>query len=159
MKIFKTKILTDRQKEDINALWNSEYPVKLKDRFPILLDGAAWHNHYIIEDLNASVIAWATDFEKENQVRFSIIVSSSHKGKGLGSALIDRLKAEHIEFYGWVIDHDDDVKLNGELYKSPMAFYLKHDFEVLNEQRIDSEMIKAVLIRWQENTLEKQIRP
>jgi hypothetical protein len=40
-----------------------------------------------------------------------------------------------------------------------MAFYLKHDFEVLNEQRIDSEMIKAVLIRWQENTLEKQIRP
>jgi hypothetical protein len=86
MKIFKTKILTDRQKEEINALWNSEYPAKLK--------------------------------------------------------------AENHEFYGWVIDHDMDVKLNGEHYKSPMPFYLKHDFEILSEQRIDSEMIRAVLIRY-----------
>lgn len=90
MKIFKTKILTDRQKEEINALWNSEYPAKLKDRFPILLEGAAWHNHYIIEESDASVIAWAVDFQKEKQVRFSIIVSSIYKGIGLGSALIDK---------------------------------------------------------------------
>lgn len=148
MKIFKTKILTDRQKEEINALWNNEYPAKLKDRFPILLEGTAWHNHYIIEDSDASVIAWAVDFQKEKQVRFSIIVSSIYKGIGLGSALIDKLKAENHEFYGWVIDHDMDVKLNGEHYKSPMPFYLKHDFEILSEQRIDSEMIRAVLIRY-----------
>ncbi len=148
MKINKTKILTDKQKEQINALWNDEYPAKLKDRFPILLDGADWFNHYIIEDLNNNAIAWAVDFEKEKQVRFSIIVSSIHKGKGLGGMLIEKLKAENQEFCGWVIDHNDDLKLNGEYYRSPMPFYLKHGFEILNDKRIDNEMIRAVLIKW-----------
>lgn len=148
MRINKTKILTNKQKEQINALWNDEYPAKLKDRFSILLDGADWYNHYIIEDLNTNVIAWAVDFEKEKQVRFSIIVSSIHKGKGLGGMLIEKLKAENQEFYGWVIDHNDDLKLNGEQYKTPMPFYLKHSFEILNDKRIDTEMISAVLIKW-----------
>lgn len=148
MNINKTKILTDKQKEQINALWNDEYPAKLKDRFPILLDGVDWYNHYIIEDLNNNAIAWAVDFEKEKQVRFSIIVSSAHKGKGIGGMLIEKLKAENQEFYGWVIDHNDDLKLNGEHYKTPMPFYLNHGFEIMSDKRIDNEMIRAVLIKW-----------
>jgi hypothetical protein len=148
MEIRKTTLLSDKQKEQIHSLWNDEYPAKLKDRFSILLEGVAWFNHYIIEDVNNNLIAWAVDFEKEKQVRFSIIVSSKHKGKGLGSMLISRLKKENQEFYGWVIDHDEDLKLDGGIYKSPMSFYLKHDFHILNEKRIDSEMIRAVLIKW-----------
>lgn len=148
MKIIKTKILTLKQNEQINALWNDEYPAKLKDRFPILLEGADSYNHYFVEDINNKIIAWAVDFEKEKQVRFSIIVCSNYKGKGLGSMLIEKLKAENQEFYGWVIDHNDDFKLNGELYITPMPFYLKHGFEILNEKRIDNEMIRAVLIKW-----------
>ena len=89
-------------------------------------------------------------FEKEKQIRFSIIVASKHKGKGLGGLLIEKLKAENKEFYGWVIDHNDDLKINGENYQSPMPFYLKHGFEILNDIRIDNEMIKAVLIKWSE---------
>lgn len=148
MKLTQTKILTNKQSEQIHALWNEEYPAKLKDRFPILLDGADWYNHYVIEDMNHDTIAWAVDFEKEKQVRFSIIVSALHKGQGLGGMLIDKLKTENKEFYGWVIDHNDDLKLNGEQYLSPMPFYLKHGFKILNDQRIDNEMIKAVLIQW-----------
>lgn len=148
MKLITSKILTIQQREQINLLWNNEYPLKLKDRFPILLDGADWHNHYLIEDIDHNVMAWAVDFEKAKQIRFSIIVSSIYKGKGLGGMLIDKLKAENQEFYGWVIDHNDDLKLNGEQYKTPMPFYLKHGFEILNDQRIDNEMIKAVLIKW-----------
>jgi hypothetical protein len=90
MKIIKTKKLNELQISQINDLWNDEYPLKLKDRFPILLDGADWHNHYIIEDKQQNVIAWAVDFEKEKQIRFSIIVASKHKGKGLGGLLIDK---------------------------------------------------------------------
>ena len=150
MKIIKTKKLNELQISQINDLWNDEYPLKLKDRFPILLDGADWHNHYIIEDKQQNVIAWAVDFEKEKQIRFSIIVASKHKGKGLGGLLIDKLKVENKEFYGWVIDHNDDLKINGENYQSPMPFYLKHGFEILNDIRIDNEMIKAVLIKWSE---------
>ena len=102
MEIRKTTILTDKQKEQIHSLWNDEYPAKLKDRFSILLENVDWFNHYIIEDLNNNLIAWAVDFEKDRQVRFSIIVSSKHKGKGIGSMLISKLKKENHEFYGWV---------------------------------------------------------
>ena len=148
MKIISTKILSEKQSGQINQLWNDEYPLKLKDRFPILLDGADWHNHYIILDDEQNVIAWAVDFEKEKQIRFSIIVASKHKGKGLGGLLIDKLKEENKEFYGWVIDHNNDLKSNGEHYHTPMPFYIKHGFEILNEFRIDNEMIKAVLVKW-----------
>jgi GNAT superfamily N-acetyltransferase len=150
MKIIKTKKLNELQISQINDLWNDEYPLKLKDRFPILLDGADWHNHYIFLDEEQNVIAWAVDFEKEKQIRFSIIVASNHKGKGLGGLLIDQLKEENKEFYGWVIDHNDDLISNGEKYLTPMPFYLKHGFEILNDIRIDNEMIKAVLIKWSE---------
>jgi GNAT superfamily N-acetyltransferase len=148
MIIVPTKELTSQQAEQINKLWNDEYPVKLKDRFPILLDGTDDHQHYLIEDLGKNVIAWAVYFEKDKQIRFSIIVSSLHKGKGLGGMLIEKLKETNREFYGWVIDHNDDLKANGEYYQSPLAFYLKHVFTILNDYRLDTEMIKAVLIKW-----------
>ncbi len=151
MRLLNTIELTNLQSAQINQLWNDEYPIQLKDRFPILLDGVDWHNHYLIEDADKNVIAWAVDFEKEKQVRFSIIVSSGHKGNGLGGLLINQLKTENKEFYGWVIDHNDDLKSNGEYYQSPISFYLKHGFEILSDQRIDSEMIKAVLIKWDLN--------
>ncbi len=132
----------------INVLWNDEYPEKLKDRFLILLEGVENFNHYLIEDNEGNILAWAVDFEKENEIRFSIIVGENQKGKGLGSLLIEKLKSELKEFYGWVIDHNDDLKSNGEYYKSPMPFYLKHGFTILYDTRIESEMIRAVKIKW-----------
>lgn len=150
-KIIKTKTLTDLQFEQINQLWNNEYPIKLKDRFPLLLVDVDRYNHYIIEDIDKNIIAWAVDFEKEKQIRFSIIVSAKHRGKGLAKLLIDKLKEEHHEFYGWVIDHNNDLKSNGEPYQSPLGFYQKLGFKVLNDIRIDSEMIKAVMIKWTSN--------
>ena len=72
MKIIKTKELTKIQFQQINELWNQEYPLKLKNRFELLLDGVENFNHYIIEQ-NCQVIAWAVDFEIENEIRFSII--------------------------------------------------------------------------------------
>jgi predicted GNAT family N-acyltransferase len=151
MHIIKTNNLTTLQAAQINQLWNNEYPLKLKDRFPILLDGADWFNHYIVLNEEQNIIAWAVIFEKEKQIRFSIIVASKHNGKGLGGLLIVKLKEENKEFYGWVIDHNNDLKSNGEYYQTPMPFYLKHGFEILNDIRIDNEMIKAVLIKWSKN--------
>jgi GNAT superfamily N-acetyltransferase len=147
MEIFKTTTLTSDQFQQINSLWNEEYPTKLKDRFGLLLDGVEFYQHYIIEQHN-EVIAWAVAFEKDEERRFSIIVKNEYQGKGLGKLLIDRLKDDLLEFYGWVINHHNDLKQNGEFYSSPIEFYLKNGFEVLNEQRIDSEMLKAVKIRW-----------
>jgi hypothetical protein len=147
MEITKTKNLTDLQFKQINQLWNEEYPVKLKSRVGILLDGVENYNHYFIEDDNKNILAWAVDFEKDNEVRFSIIVGSNQQGKRLGSLLLKRLKADLGEFYGWVIDHNEDIKENGENYRSPLQFYIKHGFEILHDTRIDNDMLKAVKIK------------
>lgn len=148
MRITKTKIISQLQTEQINALWDIEFPEKLNGRYPLLLEEATSFDHYIIEDDAQKIIAWAVIFEKDQQIRFSLIVAANQQQKGLGGLLIERLKSDNQEFYGWVIDHNDDLKTNGEHYLSPLPFYLKHGFEILNDQRIDSPMIKAVLIKW-----------
>jgi GNAT superfamily N-acetyltransferase len=148
MEILETKLLTASQFSQIDALWNREYPLKLKDRFSLLLNDAEDHRHYVIEDLQKKVLAWAVDFKIAGEIRFSIIVDADQKEKGLGSLLINRLKARHSEFYGWVIDHNNDLKINGEYYLSPMPFYLKHGFTVLTGIRLETEMIRAVKIKW-----------
>ncbi|MEO6305398.1 MAG: GNAT family N-acetyltransferase [Bacteroidia bacterium] len=147
MEIVKTKYLTDNQFRQINQLWNEEYPVNLKDRFGVLLDGVENYNHYFIEDEYHNIVAWAVDFEKENEVRFSIIVGSNNQGKGIGRLLVNRLKKDLGEFYGWVIDHNNDKKENGQDYQSPLLFYIKHGFEVLHNCRIDTELLKAVKVK------------
>ena len=146
MEILKTKSINSDQFQQINQMWNEEYPIQLKDRFGLLLDGIEHYNHYLIEQKN-EVIAWAVEFEKEQEKRFSIIVKNEHKGKGLGKLLIHRLKSDLNEFYGWVIDHNNDLKQNGAFYISPLDFYLKNGFEVLKDERIDNEFLKAVKIK------------
>lgn len=147
MEIIKTKSLTAKQFQQINSLWNEEYPLKLKDRFELLLDGVNDYNHYLVEDKDRNILAWAVDFEKDNEIRFSIIVDKNHQGKGLGVQLIKKLKTDLKEFYGWVIDHNDDKKSNGENYESPLSFYINQGFEVLHNKRFDTDLIKAVKIK------------
>lgn len=151
MNIVKTKTLTAHQASCINRMWNEEYPLKLKDRFPLLLEGVVNYNHYVMEDEKGNVVAWAVEFERDGELRFSIIVTTTQIGKGIGALLLERLKAENNEFYGWVIDHNDDVKSNGEQYQTPIPFYLKHGFEILHDVRIDTKMIRAVKVKWKAN--------
>jgi RimJ/RimL family protein N-acetyltransferase/GNAT superfamily N-acetyltransferase len=146
MEIKKTKYINRDQFQQINQMWNDEYPIKLKDRFGILLEGVENYNHYLIEQ-NNNVLAWAVEFEKEKEKRFSIIVKNEYKGNGFGKLLINRLKRDLGEFYGWVIDHNNDLKQNGAFYKTPIEFYLKNGFVIVSKERIDSEMIKAVKIK------------
>lgn len=148
MEVTRTKHLTDNQFQKIDRLWNEEYPLKLKDRFKLLLDGLENFTHYLIEDETKHILAWAVEFEKDEEIRFSIIVTSKQRGKGLGKTLVEQLKHDLGQFYGWVIDHNDDEKQNGEHYKSPLSFYVNQGFEILNDQRIDTELLKAAKIKW-----------
>jgi hypothetical protein len=56
------------------------------------------YNHYLIEDENKNIIAWAVDFEKDHEIRFSIIVQRNQQGEGLGTILIERLKKDLGDF-------------------------------------------------------------
>ncbi len=145
--ISKQKELSSKQISEINSLWNEEYPINLKDRLSILLAETKNNTHYLMEE-NNEIIAWAIIFDSQNEVRFSIIVSSRFKNLGLGTILMDRLKLENPEFYGWVIDNNNDLKNNGENYLTPIPFYLKHGFEILTEQRLETPIISCVKIKW-----------
>lgn len=144
--MLKTKTLTAFQFSQIDDAWNNEYPIKLMDRFGILLDGSSDHLHYLIEDIDGQLIGWGVIFEKESEKRFSIIVKNEFKGLGYGKKIINEFKKDHSVFYGWVIGHDNDIKANGEQYISPLAFYKKLNCEVLQYERIESDMISAVKI-------------
>lgn len=145
MNVETKKTLSLSEKDQIHELWNQEYPVNLNNRFALLLDDATFVEHFLIKDLD-QVLAWAVLFEKDEEKRFSIIVSPTRQGKGLGKQLIHALQRTHADFYGWVIDRDDFEKLDGSKYISPLAFYQKLNFQVLREQRIETELLSAVKI-------------
>ncbi len=142
-----TKHLTDEQLREVNALWDTEYQQTLNGRFPKLLDGVDDYCHYLVER-QGRVVAWAVHFNKDEEVRFSIIVSADQQGNGIGKLLIDQLKKDLQCFYGWVVDNNYHLKADGTFYQSPLQFYIKQGFEVLHDQRIDNEMLNAVKVRW-----------
>lgn len=63
------------------------------------------------------------------------------------------VKAKTIEsiLNGWVIDHDEDKKLDGKRYKSPLKFYGKHNFRTLIANRFENGKLSAVKITWTGN--------
>lgn len=148
MQFITSTTLSAKQMQQIDVLWNQEYPKNLQNRFALLVADASNYRHFIVTNDEAETVAWAVLFDKENETRFSIIVAHTHKEKGLGSQLIKALKQACPCFYGWVIDHDNDLKNDGSIYRSPLTFYLKHHFEVLNDQRLVTPLIKAVKIKW-----------
>jgi hypothetical protein len=150
MRVIYTEHLSKNQHQQIDFLWNKEYPKNLMNRFSMLLDDAINYRHFIIENEQNTIVGWAVLFDKENETRFSIIIAESFKGKGLGCQLITELKKESPCFYGWVIDHSNDVKNDGSIYHSPISFYSKLNFEILNDQRLETPIISAVKIKWQE---------
>jgi GNAT superfamily N-acetyltransferase len=147
MKIHRSATLSAKQMAEVNALWNEEYPQKLTDRFALLLLDTTLVIHYYVLNEQDEIIAWSVLFEKENDLRFSIIVSNKYQQKGLGSALLAEMKKEGRAFSGWVIDHDTDLKSDGTFYQSPLHFYLKNGFSLDESCRLNNEMIKAVLVR------------
>lgn len=145
--IIQTNELNPTQHAQIDALWDAEYPVNLNGRLDILLGQNSNYEHFIIE-VEGNVIGWSVLFDNEGERRFSIIVDPAFKGMGLGKKLLDSMKAQSGVFYGWVIDHDRDVKKNGEQYLSPIPFYLKNGFEIVPEVRLETPIISAVKIKY-----------
>ncbi len=148
MIIHQTGFLSAKQFSEINALWNEEYPLQLKDRLALLLEDNTKTMHFYLLNEFEHIIAWSVLFEKEQDLRFSILVSRKHQKQGLGSALLTEMKKEDLVFSGWVIDHNSDLRSDGSNYLSPLNFYLKNAFSIDESCRLNNEMIKAVLVRY-----------
>ncbi len=144
--------LTQLHKETIMRLWNNEYPHQLA--FSALADVDAYLNnlhhqtHYFAIDETGQIRGWAFKFVREGEKWFAMILDSSVHQKGLGTKLLSELKQHEKELNGWAIDHERYTKSNGDIYSSPIQFYLKNDFVVCNESRLETETLSAVKIRW-----------
>ncbi len=152
MQIVETLKLTEEQKERILTLWNEEYPEQLKYKelgeFNHYLDKLLQKKHYLLISQENEVNGWAFLFERDKETWFALLLSSKMQGKGIGTKLLKKIQADEDKLNGWVIDHNRDKKYNGEIYKSPLGFYLKNGFTIGRGQRLETEKISAVKVVW-----------
>ena len=144
--------LSKTDKKEILSLWNNEYPEKLNyqmlSEFEKYLGNLIEQSHILMKSENQSIKGWYFDFFRENEKWFAIILDSKFQGKGFGTKLLNLGKEKETMLNGWVIDKKDVRRKNGELYKSPLNFYLKNGFEKLDNERLELEKISAVKIKW-----------
>ncbi len=154
MNILATHTLTGAQKQAVYSLWNNEYPRQLAyrdmDGLDSYLGNLEKQRHYFAVNEGDRILGWAFVFERENEKWFAIIIDSSAHGKGIGTSLLNRLKEDEKVLNGWATDHDNYRLRNGAPYPSPVAFYLKNDFVVCPETRLDIDILSAVKIRWED---------
>lgn len=147
-----TKDLDESAKEQLLDLWNSEYPEKLvyngMTEFDSYLQKLSGPTHFLLTGEQGIIYGWAFSFNRENERWFAIIVSGMLQGQGFGRKLLDTLKQTERTLSGWVIDHDDDKKKNGQLYRSPLKFYEKCGFDILYNIRLESGSLSAVKVKW-----------
>lgn len=152
MKITKTENLSEAEKQSIIRLWNAEYPVQLQhsgiDSFDEYLRPKGNLEHYLLRDEEENIKGWLATFIRDDEKWFALLVDSSEQKKGFGTRLLNKVKEFENEINGWVMDHEKDLKANGETYLSPIGFYLKNDFEILGGVRLENETISAVKIKW-----------
>ena len=153
MEVIETTGLTSEQKEIIYRLWNQEYPEKLMYKnltdLDDYLNSLNETNHFLLSNDFGEIKGWAVTFLRDNEKWFVIIINGKIHGQGNGKLLLDKLKEEAHKLSGWVIDHNNDFKENGELYKSPLNFYKKNGFTVCPQIRFENESLSAIKIKWE----------
>ncbi|CAM4346295.1 hypothetical protein SAMN06265348_112144 [Pedobacter westerhofensis] len=152
MRVIHTDVLTEKQKKAILKLWNNEYPDQLNykdltdlDSYLSNLPGA---QHFLCMK-NTKVMGWAFKFSRDTETWFAIILDGSIQKQGVGTMMLDQLKTGEKALTGWVVDHDQYLKTNGETYQSPLSFYLKNGFGVNRQLRLESPKLSAAMVKWQ----------
>ena len=152
MQFLRAKELSKIQKTEILELWNSEYPKKLNYNtlldFESYLENLTDLSHILMLNESGRTIGWYFDFIREEEKWFAIILDSKIHGKGFGTDILNLAKEKEAELNGWVIDHNTDKKRNGEVYKSPLYFYIKNGFKKLLDDRLELDKLSAVKIKW-----------
>ncbi len=155
MDLIRTQSIKPYQRLQIFRLWNNEYPAQLGysdlEGFEKYLAGLVNPINFILRKENV-LLAWAVAFDRDAERWFAIIVDSSTQKKGNGTLLLNTLKAEESSLCGWVTDHESYVKKDGSPYPSPLGFYLKNGFKVIDDVRFENEKLSAVKIMWQRNS-------
>ncbi len=150
MKIEKSNILTSSQKKDILKIWNNEYPASLAydtiPEFEEFLQKLKNAEHYTV-DIDNETSGWITKFDRNKEKWFVVMVDSKKQGNGIGTELINALKQNTTDLNGWVVDTENYLKRDGQVYKPPIEFYKKVGFKITDE-RMENEKLSVVRVRW-----------
>jgi len=153
IEIIQTTELNEQAKKQVLDLWNSEYPEKLSynslTEFDNYLQNLSNLKHFLLTSDIGLILGWALTFDRDDEKWFAIILSEKIKGNGLGRKMLDKIKNTELVLNGWVIDHNNDKKKNGQEYISPLKFYEKCGFRILRDVRLELDKISAVKIKWQ----------
>ena len=152
MTITTAENLTEKQKTEILALWNEEYPKALSltglPAFEDYLKGLAGKYHLLLTNEKGAIMGWLIYFMRDGEQCFAMLLHSALQGKGYGSKLLTAAKQHTTELNGWVIDNDEQPKQNGSPYQSPVGFYQKNGFEILPDVQSIKKNIKGIKVRW-----------
>lgn len=153
MNFIKTTILSKTVKTQILELWNDEFPEKLNYQtladLEYYLSNLDDQSHILMVNDQQNIKGWYVDFIRDDVRWFAIILNANLTGKGFGTQLLNLAKEKEPLLNGWVVDHNNYKKRNGETYASPLNFYLKNGFELLPECRLELKKLSAVKIRWE----------
>lgn len=152
IKITEQSTLSPSEKNQLFLLWNKEYPESLSYRDMTEFDSYMNHlnqlKHLLLHDDQDHIMGWAFSFDRENERWFALILSEKCQKKGLGKQMLEQIKSTEKELNGWVIDHNMAVKPDGSTYESPLGFYQKCGFKIVEEQRLELDKISAAKIKW-----------
>lgn len=152
MRIERTPDLTAEQKETITRLWNAEYPENINyagaAEFEEFLNKQTNRQHFLLFDENENLKGWLMTFTRDGERWFSVIIDGTDQKKGYGTTLLNEVKRFESEIHGWVVAHDDYLKSNGEKYRSPIGFYRKNGFAVLDDVKLEKQDFTLVKIKW-----------
>jgi GNAT superfamily N-acetyltransferase len=150
MNFVRSSVLTADQKLAASLLWNQEYPHQ------VMMENLTDFDNYLSEltepehllYMPDELLGWAFKFMRDGEKWFAIILDSSIHQQGIGTLLMEQLKENEEELNGWVIDHDQYKKTDAATYRSPLQFYLKNGFTVLEDFRLKTIRLQGVKIRW-----------
>lgn len=152
MQIHRLTHLHLTQKEILFCLWNSEYPTSVAYErftdFDAYLSALCEPRHYLLQSPGGDINGWAFTFLRESEKWFALLLDGRVQGRGYGTRLLNELKTEEPHLCGWVIDHHNGTKQNGEPYRSPLRFYQKNGFILCSAIRLETERLSAVKIMW-----------
>lgn len=160
MLLYTSRFLNDSQQAQLMQLWNKEYPEQLAyhelSEFRSYLTGLVNVTHFLLTDNDERIKAWAFTFTREAERWFAIILDSSVQYQGYGTSLLNTLKTKEQILCGWVTDHDRYVKKDQTNYHSPLEFYVKNDFTICNQVRLETDKLSAVKIQWKSINAQSQ---
>ncbi|MFA6058168.1 MAG: N-acetyltransferase [Taibaiella sp.] len=160
MRLYTSRLLNNNQQAQLMQLWNKEYPEQLAyhelSEFRSYLDGLANVMHFLLIDNHELIKAWAFTFTREAERWFAIILDSSVQYQGYGTSLLNTLKTKEQILCGWVTDHNRYVKKDQTNYRSPLDFYLKNNFTICDQVRLETDKLSAAKIQWKSINVQSQ---